>query len=143
MGLIDREQLIHLLQSRQFYKTPAQALKMRNKVGYVDLDSKSGAGDDDDAALDVTKADYEMFVDVSPHVDEGAITVHRDSELYRVFRMFSSLGLRHLIVTDERRHVAGIITRKVGGGWWVVVTCPDSCTSAVLRLGWPHSSRAC
>ena len=51
-------------------------------------------------------------IDLRPHYDHAPYTVHELLPLYRVSRLFMSMGLRHLCVLDGSSRVVGIITRK-------------------------------
>ena len=51
-------------------------------------------------------------IDLRPHYDHAPYTVHELLPLYRVSRLFMSMGLRHLCVLDGSSAVVGIITRK-------------------------------
>lgn len=51
------------------------------------------------------------------HVDLRSVmalsyTVHYSASFPRIFQLFRSLGLRHLVVIDDRNEVVGMITRK-------------------------------
>ncbi|PRP79189.1 hypothetical protein PROFUN_13069, partial [Planoprotostelium fungivorum] len=52
------------------------------------------------------------WMDLEPYINLHPYTVHSDTSFGRVFRLFRSMGLRHLCVVDEANHVVGIITRK-------------------------------
>ncbi|KPA76661.1 putative chloride channel protein [Leptomonas pyrrhocoris] len=47
-----------------------------------------------------------------PHVDTSAFTVLDTTALSCVYDMFTTLGLRHLIVVDRSNYAVGVITRK-------------------------------
>ena len=51
-------------------------------------------------------------IDLRCHYDHAPYTVHELLPLYRVSRLFMSMGLRHLCVLDGSSRVVGIITRK-------------------------------
>jgi len=51
-------------------------------------------------------------IDLRPHCDRSPFVVNELLSLRRVFRLFSSMGLRHLVVVDARSCVVGMITRK-------------------------------
>ena len=53
-----------------------------------------------------------QLIDLRSHYDHTPYTVHELLPLYRVSRLFMSMGLRHLCVLDASSHVVGIITRK-------------------------------
>jgi len=52
-----------------------------------------------------------------PYIDHSPRCVSEKFSLHRAFVMFRTLGVRHLIVTDNANRVTGIITRKdlIGG----------------------------
>ena len=55
---------------------------------------------------------------MEPYIDTGVYTVNEDAPVERVHRLFRSMGLRHLIVTNSANFVVGMITRKdlIAGG---------------------------
>ena len=52
------------------------------------------------------------LVDLRPHCDRSPYVVNQLLPLRRVFRLFTTMGLRHLVVVDHHSHVVGMITRK-------------------------------
>lgn len=48
----------------------------------------------------------EIFMNPSPYI------VNQLTSVPKAFTLFRTLGLRHLVVTDDDNHVTGIITRK-------------------------------
>ncbi|XP_059079772.1 chloride channel protein C-like [Tigriopus californicus] len=52
------------------------------------------------------------FMDLSDYVNTSGVSVPRDFSLQRTYIIFRSLGLRHLVVVNEKNAVEGIITRK-------------------------------
>ncbi|KAG5469379.1 hypothetical protein LSCM1_02596 [Leishmania martiniquensis] len=69
-------------------------------------------------------------VSLYPYVDTSAFTVLDTAALPRTYEMFTTLGLRHLVVVDRRNHVVGMITRKdlVGDHLSAVLDSLDSST---------------
>ena len=70
----------------------------------------SGSGDttasDAGAKVPVSK------IDLRPHYDHAPYTVHELLPLYRVSRLFMSMGLRHLLVVELAQcRPVGIVTR--------------------------------
>jgi H+/Cl- antiporter ClcA len=59
----------------------------------------------------LTSTQRALWVDLQPYVDIGVFSVYNTTSMPRCYRMFRTLGLRHLFVTDEFNHVRGIITR--------------------------------
>jgi predicted transcriptional regulator len=45
-------------------------------------------------------------------VNQSAHMIHENFSLGRAYALFTSVGLRHLVVVDESNTVRGIITRK-------------------------------
>ncbi len=52
------------------------------------------------------------LIDLRPHCDRSPYTVCETLPLRRVFRLFTTMGLRHLVVVDRQSLVVGMITRK-------------------------------
>lgn len=57
-------------------------------------------------------AEEEPLIDLRPHCDRAPYVVHELLPMHRVFRLFQTMGLRHLPVIDQFSHLVGIITRK-------------------------------
>lgn len=70
----------------------------------------------DPAANELEKAltmeDRNLIVDFTPFMKLHPFVVGSDSCLRRVYRLFRSMGLRHIFITEQRPVVTGILTRK-------------------------------
>ncbi|GAQ89049.1 chloride channel protein [Klebsormidium nitens] len=53
-----------------------------------------------------------LALDLTPFMNRAPLTVRRECSAQRVYILFRSLGLRHLLVVSSRNLVIGIITRK-------------------------------
>ena len=51
-------------------------------------------------------------IDMGPFIDRSTLTVQAGFPMSKVYTLFRSLGLRHLVVVDKLGRPAGIITRK-------------------------------
>jgi predicted transcriptional regulator len=60
----------------------------------------------------VRDSDLDEVMDLTPFMNPVPISVREECPLSRVFVLFRSLGIRHLIVTDIDNHVQGIISRQ-------------------------------
>ena len=56
--------------------------------------------------------DGEPLIDLRPHCDRAPYVVSELLPMHRVFRLFQTMGLRHLPVINEHSQVVGMITRK-------------------------------
>jgi chloride channel 7 len=59
-----------------------------------------------------SEVDANCLIDLRPHCDRSPYTVCETLPLRRVFRLFTTMGLRHLVVVDRQSLVVGMITRK-------------------------------
>lgn len=55
---------------------------------------------------------YKYHVDLRSVMNPTPYIVHYSASFPRIFQIFRSLGLRHLVVIDDRNEVVGMITRK-------------------------------
>jgi hypothetical protein len=62
-------------------------------------------------AVVLSEAEREMWIDLRPYMDPCPITVHVHTPLARGFKLFRTVGLRHLFVINNSHDVVGIITR--------------------------------
>jgi H+/Cl- antiporter ClcA/CBS domain-containing protein len=63
-------------------------------------------------ALEFTPEEQGQFVDLRPYMDSTPLTVPAQAPLERAYQIFTKMGLRHLIVTDDAHNAVGIITRR-------------------------------
>ena len=52
------------------------------------------------------------WLDLRPYADTAPFSVQDCCSVQRAYRLFRTLGLRHLCVVDARNRLRGIITRK-------------------------------
>jgi chloride channel 7 len=68
-------------------------------------------------SIDKVLAEIEDFernytIDLRPYMNPSPYSVPHTASLARIFRLFRALGMRHLVVVNDRHGVAGIVTRK-------------------------------
>ena len=61
--------------------------------------------------LNVSENDRNSWLDLRPYIDNAAYTVNEHASILRTYRMFRTLGLRHLCVINQHNNLLGIITR--------------------------------
>uniref|UniRef100_A0A2K6C2T7 Chloride channel protein n=1 Tax=Macaca nemestrina TaxID=9545 RepID=A0A2K6C2T7_MACNE len=109
-GLILRSQLIVLLKHKVFVE--------RSNMGLVQR--RLRLKDFRDAyprfppiqSIHVSQDERECTMDLSEFMNPSPYTVPQEASLPRVFKLFRALGLRHLVVVDNRNQVVGLVTRK-------------------------------
>jgi chloride channel 7 len=68
----------------------------------------------------------EMWLDLGPYLHPAPYTVQTEMTIRRVYKLFRSMGLRHLMVLDQYNDVKGIITRKDLDGEIIVKKIQDA-----------------
>ncbi|XP_063286772.1 H(+)/Cl(-) exchange transporter 7 isoform X2 [Pelobates fuscus] len=109
-GLILRSQLIVLLKHKVFVERENMSM-IQGRLTLKDfrdayprfppIQSIHVSQDERDCLMDLTE-----FMNPTPY------TVPQEASLPRVFKLFRALGLRHLVVVDNRNRVVGLVTRK-------------------------------
>jgi len=56
--------------------------------------------------------DRQSWVDLTPYMHRDPISLYTYSRASHVYRVFRTLGLRHLLILSRNFEVAGIVTRK-------------------------------
>lgn len=108
-GLVLRWQLLVMLQLKIFNE---------NERSYENLNlpafqEKYPRYPDLDGVIDgLDEQVYDYHVDLRSIMNPTPYIVHYSASFPRIFQMFRSLGLRHLVVIDDRNYVVGMITRK-------------------------------
>lgn len=54
----------------------------------------------------------EAWMDLRQYMEEAPIVIHEKASIKKVYQIFRTLGLRHLIVVNHNNNPVGIITRK-------------------------------
>lgn len=122
-GIIYRHHLTVLLQRKDFFiekpepfvRTPAGDTTLlyndQYALSYRDMEgSYPRYPSINDIQLDDDERD--LWMDLTPYMNSTPHTVQEQTPVPRAFRLFRSLGLRHLIVLNRRNEVRGVITRK-------------------------------
>lgn len=60
----------------------------------------------------ITEADRSKWVDLTPYLHPTPFTVFESTPLNQCYRLFRTMGMRHLFVLDHNYHAIGLITRK-------------------------------
>uniref|UniRef100_A0A8C3UW43 Chloride channel protein n=1 Tax=Catharus ustulatus TaxID=91951 RepID=A0A8C3UW43_CATUS len=109
-GLILRSQLIVLLKHKVFVeRTNLNLVQRRLKLkDFRDAYPRFPPIQ----SIHVSQDERECMIDLSEFMNPSPYTVPQEASLPRVFKLFRALGLRHLVVVDNRNEVVGMVTRK-------------------------------
>merc|ERR1712173_20099 len=110
IGLILRSQLITLLQKKDFRESSCiiqnyYQLASRDdfEINYPRCPSIHDVNIEMDELM--------MNIDLRPYMNPVPYSVRESSPLTRVFTLFRTMGLRHLVVVDINNKIIGMITR--------------------------------
>ena len=59
-----------------------------------------------------TNVEREMWIDLRPYMNAHPHSLREGSSLARTFDLFRTMGLRHLLITDDYNRLKGIVSRK-------------------------------
>lgn len=104
-GTILRTQLLVLLDTRVWHSTTA-------RLTYSDFTSKMMNFKKTINEIVLSEEDMGMSISLEPYLNQSPFSVHEGFSLTIAFRLFRTMGLRHLPIVDQRNYVVGIITRK-------------------------------
>eukprot|EP01126_Amoeba_proteus_P001122 TRINITY_DN10321_c0_g1_i2.p1 TRINITY_DN10321_c0_g1~~TRINITY_DN10321_c0_g1_i2.p1 ORF type:complete len:614 (+),score=131.55 TRINITY_DN10321_c0_g1_i2:736-2577(+) len=110
-GLILRSQLITLLKKKPFQLTPQKRKRYYSKVSSEDFKTDYPRFPSIDT-VSITESELVKYMDLSHFMHITPHTVHYKATLLRVFQIFRTMGLRHLLVVKGNNKLVGIITRK-------------------------------
>ncbi|GLE00184.1 hypothetical protein PINS_up008911 [Pythium insidiosum] len=123
LGLIHRRHLCVLLQRKDFFierptpftRRPASDTTLlyndQYALSYRDLERNYPRYPTiHDIRLDDDERD--LWMDLTPYLNPTPHVVQDQTPVPRAFRLFRSLGLRHLVVLNRRNEVRGVVTRK-------------------------------
>jgi len=60
----------------------------------------------------LSPSDLNSWIDLRPYMDTAPYALNESSSIARCYRLFRTMGLRHLVVLDNHHRVTGIVTRK-------------------------------
>ena len=60
----------------------------------------------------LTAEELAARVDIRPFMQRHPFIVHADARLSRAYRLFRTMGLRHMYITPSKPQVVGVVTRK-------------------------------
>lgn len=109
-GLILRSQLIVLLKHKVFVERSSMGL-VRRRLRLKDF-RDAYPRFPPIQSIHVSQDERECTMDLSEFMNPSPYTVPQEASLPRVFKLFRALGLRHLVVVDNRNQVVGLVTRK-------------------------------
>lgn len=108
-GLVLRWQLLVMLHSKIFNENE-RSYELMNLDTFQDPYPRYPSIED--VIQGLTPVMHRFHVDLRAILNPTCYTVNCSASFSRIYRLFRSLGLRHLVVTDDRNHVVGMITRK-------------------------------
>jgi chloride channel 7 len=114
VGLVLRSQIISLLKARAFQV--GDQVGVSNRYRHLPLDTFLADYPRYPSIEDVLKNlkidDPDLFINLEPYLNPSPFVMRDESSLSRVFRLFRTMGLRHLVIVNIHNEVVGIITRK-------------------------------
>ena len=119
-GTASRYMLCTLLQRRAFGPrdvlddSPHQNLGPRRLSPLVQWETIEAAYPKYPTVADVSMGDEDRdcWLDLRPYANTAPYTINETASIQRTYRLFRTLGLRFLCVTNHNNQVVGIITRK-------------------------------
>jgi len=111
IGLILRDQLITLLKCKAFQRTRASGAKYYPQVKLESFIKDYPRGPSIQSIV-IHESDKPKYMDLSLYMNLTPYLIQQHATLVRVFRIFRTMGLRHLPVIDTGARVVGMITRK-------------------------------
>ena len=112
-GLILRKQLLLLLQHQAWNSSRCifSPLEYRHRMALLDMKTQRGVLEEVERGLTIAER-QSARLDLRPYMNRSPFSVHYDFHSVFCFRLFRSMGLRHLPVVNDANEVVGIITRK-------------------------------
>jgi len=111
VGIILRSQLITLLRKRAFKESPVP--NPEDPLG-ITLEDFIALYPRLPSIESVTLADEDrsLYIDMTPYMNPDPYVIRQKATLTRVYTLFRTMGLRHLVVVNKHNNVVGMITRK-------------------------------
>jgi len=62
--------------------------------------------------LSFSTEELNCTLDLRPYMNSAPYLIRPNASVHRAYRLFRTLGLRHLVVASEKNHLRGFLTRK-------------------------------
>ncbi|KAK9816592.1 hypothetical protein WJX72_002361 [[Myrmecia] bisecta] len=127
-GVIRRNTLLRLIQHRVGFFQPQPNGEIPPSRGHIPTTQKERLAllekledrplklrpkDDQERIIrGLESLELEFLVDLRPFMQRNPFVVHADASLSRTYRLFRTMGLRHLFVGPPHPKVIGVVTRK-------------------------------
>lgn len=115
IGLILRSQLVSMIKAKDFQIGDQIG---RNRYRHLSLDEfladypRYPTIGDVLSSEGIVLDDPNLFMNLEPYLNPSPFVMRDESSLSRAFRLFRTMGLRHLVIVNVHNEVVGIITRK-------------------------------
>ena len=117
VGLILRSQVISMIKAEAFqvgdqigarnrYQNMTHDAFLSDYPRYPSIDTVLAAN----AHINVN--DEDLYLNIEPYINPSPFVMRDESSLSRAFRLFRTMGLRHLVIVNVHNEVVGIVTRK-------------------------------
>eukprot|EP00043_Microstomoeca_roanoka_P025293 m.8203 g.8203 ORF g.8203 m.8203 type:complete len:863 (-) comp5395_c0_seq1:405-2993(-) len=63
-------------------------------------------------SIHLPKEDMDLWIDLRPYMNPSPYLVNGSCSLAKIFRLFRTMGLRHLVVVNRMNQLVGLVTRK-------------------------------
>lgn len=113
-GIILRHQLVMILRNQAYGPKRADGSVNAPRMTFEDFRSEYPRYPDV-ADITVPPSDYDMYIDLKPYMNPSPYVVVQESTLSRIFRLFRTMGLRHLIVVNKFNQVRTCACAVLGG----------------------------
>jgi len=113
-GLILRSQLITLLKEKIFHQAnPDNKYRPNIDINIIEnLFSKDYPRYPSFRSINITPEDRNKYINLTPYMNIAPYVIHKNAPVVRVFRLYRTMGLRHLPVIDVNGTIVGMITRR-------------------------------
>lgn len=109
MGLITREQLILLLIKKAYFNE--RTMEQCGDIAVNDFrDMYPRYPEIED--IDIPQEHMKMKIDLRQFINLSPYTCNESVSFARLFNLFRSMGLRHLVIVNENNKAVGMVTRK-------------------------------
>jgi chloride channel 7 len=110
-GLILRRHLVIMLKNRALFRAqpiPYETAPILDNEDLEKLYPRYATIDD----VVLQPGDRDAFVDLTPYMNAGPFVIQEHSPATHAFRLFRTMGLRHLPVVNKENNIVGMVTRK-------------------------------